>query len=45
VLSGNVANELLDDDGLAAVGNLLYRDVGLPLRAGERVWRVEWTSH
>ena len=36
---------LVDDDGLAAVGNLLYRDVGLQLKAGERVWRVEWTPH
>lgn len=36
---------LVDDDGLAAVGNLLYRDVGLQRQAGARVWRVEWTSH
>ncbi len=36
---------LVDDDGLAAVGNLLYRDLRLQRQAGERVWGVEWTSH
>ncbi|MCZ6644398.1 MAG: tRNA lysidine(34) synthetase TilS, partial [Gammaproteobacteria bacterium] len=34
---------LVDDDGLLAVGNLLYRDVGPQRKAGERLWQVEWT--
>ncbi|MCZ6618356.1 MAG: tRNA lysidine(34) synthetase TilS [Gammaproteobacteria bacterium] len=33
-----------DDDGLLAIGNLLYRDVDSALRAGKRLWRVDWTD-
>ena len=33
---------LLDDEGLLAVGNLVYRDVELQHRTDAGLWRVEW---
>ena len=34
---------LADDDGLLAVGNLLYRDSGAQHKASARLWQVNWS--
>ncbi len=36
---------LLDDDGLLAVGNLLYRDADSRQQPGKSLWRVEWITN
>lgn len=35
---------LVDDDGIVAVGNLLYRGVGGQPEASQKLWQVEWTA-